>query len=136
MAILALTTFRAGTTALFVAAAGLGAACGGPDLGRAAGADTPVRCSLALEPVPGGQRLEARILADRPVKGTFTLRIARSGAGGIADIRQDGAFSAAPDAPGSVGNVTLDPGGRLTAVLDLDWEGRRTRCSLSDPVEI
>ena len=131
----AFTPLRHGAAAIALAAAGFGASCMSFATAAGTASEPPLACEIRITEGASGRTLEAFVTATRPVAGSFTLDITRSGAN-QAVIRQSGEFAAAPGAPDRLGQMTIDRGGHLDAVLDLHWEGRRLTCRSGDPIDL
>lgn len=89
------TKTRAATAFLGLALAGFAAACTATaETGTADTASAPLRCEIALDAIPGGTRLAGMLTSDRPVAGSYEMRITSRSAGGSASIAQSGDFAA------------------------------------------
>lgn len=65
------------------------------------------RCEIALNAIPGGTRIEGRVIAASPVSGTYDLAITSRMGGGHATIRQSGDFTARPGTPALLGETEM-----------------------------
>lgn len=68
---------------------------------------TGTRCEIALNAIPGGTRIEGRVIAASPVSGTYDLAITSRMGGGRATIRQSGDFTARPGTPALLGETEM-----------------------------
>lgn len=78
-----------------------------PQPNSPATAVTPARCEIALDAVPGGTRLEARLNPGPAARGTFEMTITSRMGGGRTAIRQSGEFDVATGEALSLSETTL-----------------------------
>ena len=113
--------------------AGFAAACSvataqAGDTGTAPAA--PLRCEIALDAVPGGTRIEGRVISATAVSGTYDLAITSRSGGGRTKIRQSGDFDARPGAPALLGETELYGVPASHSVdLDVRIHGQRLTCA-------
>lgn len=121
------TKTRAATAFLGLALAGFAAAC-------TATADTaaaPLRCEVALDAIPGGTRLAGMVTSDRPVAGSYEMRITSRSSGGSASIAQSGDF-AAPAGRTMIAETELF-GSPASQSVDLSIQVGSQRLSCANP---
>ena len=93
-------------------------------------AAAPLRCEIALDAVPGGTRIEGRVISATPVSGTYDMAITSRSAGGRTTIRQSGDFDASPGAPALLGETELYGTPASHAVnLDVRVHGQHLTCT-------
>jgi len=98
------------------------------DAGRAAAA--PLRCEIALTPVPGGTSIAGRVTSDRPVAGTYAMTVTSHSAGGGATIRQSGDFEAGPGRTDPIAETRLTGGPAQQQVeLQIHVGSQRLTCA-------
>ncbi|MER8640753.1 hypothetical protein NKJ81_26815 [Mesorhizobium sp. M0018] len=90
----------------------------------------PVRCEIRATPEVDMVSLEALAYADKSVSGTYSFHVESAARTGGTNIEQDGAFSAAPGKPATLGAVTLDAKGAVyDARLELTVDGKSISCA-------
>ncbi|MFD1744802.1 curli-like amyloid fiber formation chaperone CsgH [Rhizobium helianthi] len=114
------------TVALTLLIAAAGSTTG---LALAAGsAKGPLRCELKVTNTGGMTMLQAFVVSDREVDGTYRLKVDGSGQGGTSTIQQGGPFSASSAKPTSLGSVSLGSGSAYDARLDITAGGKSVKC--------
>jgi hypothetical protein len=89
-----------------------------------------VRCEIRVTPEGGMVSLEALAHADRNVSGTYSFHVEGAGRTGGTNIKQGGAFNAAPGKPATLGTVTLDAKGAVyDARLEVTVDGKSIGCA-------
>jgi CsgH protein len=87
-------------------------------------------CDIRVDYQDSSVVLEGLILAPRPVSGVYDMQVSQTGKAGHADIRQSGEFEATPDAPGSLGVISLSTrSGDYIAKLNVRWDGGAVDCT-------
>ncbi|EJJ26203.1 curli-like amyloid fiber formation chaperone CsgH [Rhizobium sp. CF142] len=77
-------------------------------------------CEIKATPGAGMVRLDALVLADKHVGGTYTFHVERSGAGGSSTINQSGDFDAIAGHVAILSSISLDSKGtEYKATLDV-----------------
>ena len=89
-----------------------------------------VHCSVVEEHTNGVVHLHGVVIATRDITGQFSLRVMKTGPGGMANLSQAGTFSASAHRKVSVGQSTIsvEPGAEYTASLEIEAGGRTYRC--------
>lgn len=110
---------------------GITAACGAAIAHDSAPRNAdPVRCELRLQAVAGGTQIEGRVVADRPVAGTYQMALTSRSSGGSTTIRQGGDFEAAPGADAILSQTRLmGAPSRQHVDLEVRVGGRRIACA-------
>ena len=107
-----------------VFAAGLGAAAA---MASGGGEDGPLSCEIRKGSALGMTALEAVVHAGEAVSGSYSFTVKGSG-GGSTNVRQGGAFSAGPDAPVTLGKVTVGGSATYDASLRVEADGMSVEC--------
>jgi hypothetical protein len=93
-------------------------------------ASQTIRCNIQVEEHGRSVALEGVVFAKSAIEGSYQLRVSKTGGAGSSDITQSGSFSAGPDAPATLGSVTLGgDGGSYVAKLTVMWNGRSIECT-------
>lgn len=89
-----------------------------------------VSCKIKAVPSGGGVRLEGIARTNKPVSGSYELKVTTGGGGGSSSTVQSGEFSARPGRESTLGKVSLalESGSFYSAVLTLTWSGGSTAC--------
>jgi len=89
-----------------------------------------VHCSVVEEHTNGVVHLHGVVIATRDITGQFSLRVMKTGPGGMANLSQAGTFSASANRKVRVGQSTIsvEPGAEYTASLEIEAGGRTYRC--------
>src|SRR5215211_1375321 len=89
-----------------------------------------VQCSVVEEHTNGVVHLHGVVIATRDINGQFTLRVMKTGPGGMANLSQAGTFSAFSNRKVSVGQSTIsvEQGAEYTASLVIEAGGRTYKC--------
>lgn len=92
--------------------------------------DAPLRCEIIREASRGGTRIEARVVTDHAVTGTYEMSLTSRSGGGRTSIRQGGEFEAAPGEPAILSQSRL-PGSPSAHSVDLTVraDGQRLSCT-------
>ena len=97
---------------------------------RTRATEAPQRCEVALDAVPGGTRIEGRVISTTPAAGTYALAITSRSGGGQTTIHQSGAFTARPGEPALLGETELlGSPARHSVDLEVRIGGRRLTCA-------
>lgn len=89
-----------------------------------------VVCEIALDAIPGGTRIEGRVISATPAAGTYALAITSRSGGGQTTIHQSGAFTARPGEPALLGETELlGSPARHSVDLEVRIGGRRLTCA-------
>ncbi|MGI8724026.1 MAG: curli-like amyloid fiber formation chaperone CsgH [Methyloceanibacter sp.] len=87
-------------------------------------------CDIRVDYQDGSVVLEGLVFVPRPVSGLYDMRVSQTGKAGHANIRQSGEFEATPDAPGSLGVISLSRrSGGYVAQLNVRWDGGVVDCT-------
>lgn len=98
-------------TATLLVCAGALAGCQSATAETQFGKAATAACHIVSETAASGTEIRGFLKSDEPIDGTFDLTVIATGAGGsIANIRQGGAFVAAPGVAERLGHVRLGPG--------------------------
>src|SRR3954454_2455703 len=89
-----------------------------------------VQCSVVEEHTNGMVHLHGVIIATRDITGQFTLRVMKTGPGGMANLSQAGTLSAFSNRKLSVGQSTIsvEQGAEYSSSLEMEAGGRTYRC--------
>ena len=89
-----------------------------------------VQCSVVEEHTRGVVHLHGVVIATHDITGQFTLRVIKTGPGGMANLSQAGTFSASANRKVSVGQsmISLEPGALFKASLEIEAGGRTYEC--------
>lgn len=94
------------------------------------GGSQPVRCEIQIKERGNSLTLEGVVVAKAAIQGSYQLHVSKSAGAGNSDITQSGDFTAAADAPTSLGVVTLGgDGGSYVAKLKVTSQGRSYECT-------
>lgn len=117
-------------TLAFLGLAPLLAACGGAaaSMGQDTSPDGLLACELRTGTHNGTTTIEGIVHAAESVAGSYRLSVDSAGGSGGSRINQGGEFAAAPDAPATLGRVTLGGGGTFDARLEVDAAGSTVTC--------
>lgn len=97
---------------------------------QTASAATPIACSVALDAIPGGTRIEGQVTSTRAVTGSYALAVTSRSSGGSASIRQSGDFSARAGETTRFGETQLTGSPAHQSVdLEIRVEGQRLSCA-------
>jgi hypothetical protein len=107
-----------------IATLGLAAALAG----QATSADGLLTCEFRADAANGMTTIEGIVHATDGVEGSYRLSVDGSGGAGSTRVNQSGTFQAAPDAPATLGQVTLDSGGTYDARLEVSAAGSTVVC--------
>ena len=88
----------------------------------------PMRCEIQVDGDAQTVQLRGIITSTVAVPGTYRLQAVKSGPFNNSNVEQSGTFKVTPDAPVTVGSVTLSGGGRTDAVLTITWRDGTTEC--------
>ncbi len=94
------------------------------------GGSQPVRCEIQIKERGNSVTLEGLVVAKAAIQGSYQLQVSKSAGAGNSDITQSGDFTAAADAPTSLGVVALgSDGGSYVAKLKVTSQGRSYECT-------
>lgn len=93
--------------------------------------DAPLRCEIIREASQGGTRIEARVVTDRAITGSYEMSLTSRTGGGRTSIRQGGEFEAAPGEPAILSQSRL-PGSPSAHSIDLTVHAGGQRLSCTD----
>ncbi|HHH89695.1 MAG TPA: hypothetical protein ENK45_03915 [Aliiroseovarius sp.] len=96
---------------------------------------TPLPLSCAVEMNDTGRMVEitARLAADAPIDGTYSLEIVKHGKGGSAHMRQGGAFDLEAGDDATLGRAMMSGNPQDFDVdFTLEWNGKTLTCPTAD----
>jgi len=93
-----------------------------------------VQCHIRANTTGGGIELEAVVVSETPLSGTYQFDVRKAGSGGTSSSAQSGDFDAV-SGEAVIGNVGLglEPGATYDAKLVVRWNDHETKCAASGP---
>lgn len=107
---------------------GLGAAVAAIGAGEAGSSSGPLRCEIDTMRNGGMVTLAATVHSELPLDGSYSFRVKSAAGGGGSNISQGGGFYAAPDAPATLGRVSLGGNAIYDATLEVKSGGLAVSC--------
>lgn len=87
-----------------------------------------VACEIVTETANGMVSIEPVVYGTPAATGSYSFRVASSGAGGRSNVSQGGSFSIPSSGAVTVGRVALGAGGSYDAELTVDVAGATMTC--------